>query len=92
MWGNKSPTPPVFCSKLRGIKPRKNLMNDALSGAYNAVDMGVCLYRYLFLWRKIMKRVLLAVAVTCVMGVSLAFAGGGQQGSGFRRRKFRFVF
>jgi hypothetical protein len=23
MWGNKSPTPPVFRSKLRGIKPKK---------------------------------------------------------------------
>jgi hypothetical protein len=22
MWGNKSPTPPVFRSKLRGIKPK----------------------------------------------------------------------
>jgi hypothetical protein len=28
MWGNKSPTPPGFRSKLRGIKPKEILIND----------------------------------------------------------------
>jgi hypothetical protein len=27
MWGNKSPTPPGFRSKLRGIKPKEILIN-----------------------------------------------------------------
>jgi N-acetylglutamate synthase-like GNAT family acetyltransferase len=35
MWGNKSPTPPVFRSKLRGIKPKEILINTSFMTVAN---------------------------------------------------------